>query len=55
MTKLASTMVLVPANSRPNIVAAKMTPAAVITSPVDLTVRMMPERTLCADLSRIRG
>ena len=44
MMKPACTKVLMLANNIPNIEAAKMTPAAVITPPVELTVRMIPER-----------
>ncbi|SKW35336.1 Uncharacterised protein [Mycobacteroides abscessus subsp. massiliense] len=40
--------------SRPNIDAAKMTPAEVITPPVDLTVLMTPERIPSGDSSRMR-
>ncbi len=53
-TKPAWTMVVMLANSRPNIEAAKMTPAAVITPPVEPTVRMTPDRMPCGDSSRIR-
>ena len=41
-------------NSRPAIEAAKIRPAAVITPPVELSVRMMPYRMLRGDSSRIR-
>jgi hypothetical protein len=39
---------------RPAIEAAKMSPAAVITPPVELRVRMIPYRMLRGDSSRIR-
>ena len=41
-------------NSSPNIEAAKMRPAAVMTPPVERTVRMTPERTPNGDSSRNR-
>jgi hypothetical protein len=41
-------------NSRPNIEAAKMMPAEVMTPPVERTARMMPERMPEPDSSRIR-
>ena len=54
MMKPHCTRVLMLANSMPNIEAAKMTPAAVITPPVELTVWMTPERMPCGDSSRSR-
>src|SRR5271166_4202914 len=54
MTKPAWTMVVMLANSRPNIVAAKIRPAEVITPPVEPTVRLTPERMPRGDSSRIR-
>ncbi|MDT5084126.1 MAG: hypothetical protein QOJ61_1169, partial [Mycobacterium sp.] len=50
--KPACTRVLMLANNIPNIEAAKMTPAAVITPPVEATVRITPERTPYGDSSR---
>jgi hypothetical protein len=41
-------------NNRPDIEAAKMMPAEVMTPPVERTARMMPERTPVRDSSRIR-
>ena len=41
-------------NSRPNIEAAKIMPAEVMTPPVERTARMMPERMPEPDSSRIR-
>ena len=38
----------------PNIEAAKIRPAEVITPPVEPTVRMTPTRTPCGDSSRMR-
>ena len=54
MMKPIWTRVLMLANISPNIEAAKIKPADVITAPVEPTVRMTPERTPCADSSRIR-
>ena len=48
------TMVLMLANVKPNIEAAKIKPADVITAPVEPTVRITPERTPCGDSSRMR-
>ncbi|COW35246.1 Uncharacterised protein [Mycobacterium tuberculosis] len=42
------------APTRPNIDAAKMRPAEVITPPVEPTVRMTPMRIPCGDSSRMR-
>ena len=53
-TKLAWTTLPMLANNRPNIDAAKIRPAAVITPPVEATVRMTPKRIPCGDSSRIR-
>ena len=44
------TMVQTLPNSRPNIDAAKMIPAEVITPPVERTARMIPERMPLAGL-----
>jgi hypothetical protein len=41
-------------NNRPHMEAAKITPAAVMTPPVDDNVRMIPNRVLCGDSSRNR-
>ena len=41
-------------NNSPAIDAAKISPAAVITPPVEPRVRITPYRTLCGDSSRIR-
>ncbi|CNJ76962.1 Uncharacterised protein [Mycobacterium tuberculosis] len=41
-------------NNRPNIEAAKIMPAEVMTPPVERTARMMPERMPERDSSRIR-
>ena len=54
MMKPIWTIVLMLANVRPNIEAAKIKPADVMTAPVEPTVRMTPERTPCGDSSRIR-
>ena len=54
ITKPTWTIVLMPANIRPNIEAAKMTPAEVITPPVERTVRITLKRTPYLDSSRIR-
>lgn len=54
ITKPPWTTVLMLENNRPHIEAAKISPAAVITPPVEPSVRMMPYRMLCGDSSRIR-
>ena len=54
MMNPASDIMLMLAGTRPNIEAAKISPADVITPPVEPTVRMTPTRTPCGDSSRIR-
>ena len=54
MVKPAWAMVLMLAATRPNMDAAKIRPADVITPPVEPTVRMTPIRMPCGDSSRIR-
>jgi hypothetical protein len=54
MMNPACTIVPIPPNSRPNIDVAKMTPAEVMTPPVEPTVRITPEQMPLDDSSRIR-
>lgn len=54
MMKPACVMVLTLPNSMPNIDAAKMSPAEVMTPPVVATVRITPDRIPFGDSSRIR-
>ena len=51
-TKASCTTLLRLANTRPYIEAAMISPAAVITPPVEPTVRITPERRPAADSSR---
>lgn len=54
MMKPVCTIVDTLPNSRPNMDAAKMIPAEVMTPPVERTARMMPVRMPEPDSSRIR-
>lgn len=54
MTRPTWIMIAMDPNISPNMLAAKMIPAEVMTEPVRATVRSTPTRMLCLDSSRNR-